>query len=138
MLEFMELVHSYWSEANLPSLHKRSEWKVQLLKPSKWFKHHSLLVESIETGECFTIELVVSKTSVTPFTRQFAVGSESHSHLETVDLGRVSLPASQLFNMALNCLQDFGSYHKVTNNCQAFCQVRTASACLHSLGGQAC
>ena len=129
MCDFMELVHSYWSEANFPSLQKQSEWRVRLLKPSKWFKHHSLLFKNTETGECFTIELVINSTtdSVVPFTRRFDMSSESHGHLKAVDLGTVTSSAAQLFNKALKCLQDFGNYHRITNNCQAFCQVQTAS-----------
>lgn len=127
MCDFMELVHSYWSEADFPSLQKLSKWRVHLLKPSQWFKHHSLLVENTDMGECFTIELVISRTAVVPFTRRFDMSAESHSHLEAVDLGTVQSSAVQLFNMALKCLQDFGDYHRITNNCQSFCQVQTAS-----------
>ena len=122
--DFMEMVYSYWNKHQYPALRKQTTWKIQLLKPSQWFKHHSILVQSAETGEYFTIELVVSVgTGVIPFSRHFDPSTERHAHLEATDLGEVQSSAVNLFDTALRCLKEFGQYDKYTNNCQDYCQV---------------
>lgn len=122
-LDFMEMVHSYWNHYSYPALQKYTVWKLYLLKPSQWFKHHSILVQSAETEEHFTIELIISHDGVTPFSRHFDPSTESHSHLETTTLGEIHSSAVELFHTALHCLKEFGPYHEVTNNCQDYCKV---------------
>ena len=124
VLEFMEKVHSYWTAYKYPSMHKVTQWKMQLVKPTRWFKHHSVLVQSVETGEHFTIELVISETEgVIPFTRRFDPSDVRYSCLDYTDLGEISMSAVQLFENALKCIEDFGDYNRITSNCQDFCQV---------------
>ena len=64
---FVEYVSQYWSDAvrdeELPEPDEEEEWKVWLVKPSSWFKHHSLVFESIEMGGSFTVELVVDEST---------------------------------------------------------------------------
>ena len=122
--EFMEMVCSYWNNHQYPALRKQTTWIIQLLKPSQWFKHHSILIQSAETGEYFTIELVVSVgTGVIPFSRHFDLSTKRHAHLEATDLGEVHSSAVNLFDTALQSLKEFGQYDKYTNNCQDYCQV---------------
>ena len=122
-LNFMEMVHSYWSQYSYPALRKQTEWKLFLLKPSQWFKHHSILVQSAETEEYFTIELNVSDGGVVPVSRRFDPSTESHSHLGATTLGEIHSSAVDLFDAALQCLKEFGQYHEVANNCQDYCKV---------------
>ena len=129
--DFMEMVYSYWNKHSYPALRKQTTWKIQLLKPSQWFKHHSILIQSAETGEYFTIELqlVVSvgtgaqHAQVIPRSRHFNPSTERHAHLEATDLGEVHSSAVNLFDTALRCLKEFGQYDQYTNNCQNYCQV---------------
>ena len=131
--DFMEMVYSYWNKHQYPALRKQTTWKIQLLKPSRWFKHHSILVQSAETGEHFTIELFVSvgtgaqHTHVIPRSRHFDPSTEKYAHLEATDLGEVHSSAVNLFDTALQCLKEFGQYDQYTNNCQDYCQVAIVS-----------
>lgn len=134
--DFRELVRSYWSKANLPRYNEPSLWKVYLLTPSQWFKHHSLLIENTDTRACFTIELGFGETSVIPVSRR--IDSKHYQHLVKVDLGTVSSTATQLFVTALECLQDFGDYQKIVNNCQLFCKVQTAAHLGYPTPGRRC
>ncbi len=121
VLQFMEKVYSYWRQHNYPNMHRETRWRVQLAKPATWFKHHSILVQSAETEEYFTLELVITRQGVVPETRSFDLSR--HDHLNFTDLGEVTMSAVQLFDKALKCIEEFGNYDIMTNNCQDFCQV---------------
>ena len=128
--DFLEYVNQYWENAVqdevLPEPSEEEDWKVWLVKPSSWFKHHSLVFESIDLGGSFTVELVVdmSTNTVTPMSRLF--DRNEYSQLNYTHLGNVtSTTANSLFATALDCLEKFGDYSQVSNNCQDFCKVIT-------------
>ena len=122
MKQFGNDVDSYWHKSGLPELSKVSTWKIWHVKPSQWFDHHSLLIQSVETGVSFTIELVAFiGEGVKPRSRCF--DPSEHHDLKYELLGEVTFAAQTLFRKALECLENFGDYNLMCNNCQNYCQV---------------
>ena len=123
MERFEETVRTYWSQEHLPARTETVTWRVYLVRPSKWFYHHSLLVQSAESGYSFTIELVVDveSRSVVPTSRLF--DPSDYPQLDYTRLGEVTTSAKALFGKALKCLERFGDYYYYTHNCQDYCKV---------------
>ena len=130
MKGFFEQIRRFWADAvandKLPDPSEEEEWSVWLVKPNQMFKHHSLLIESTERGGSFTVELVVNVNTnqVMPRSRPFDRNDPRYSNLLTFNhLGNITTSAISLFQTALDCLENFGTYNEITNNCQGYCQV---------------
>ena len=123
--DFMEMVYSYWNKHQYPALRKQTAWKIQLLKPSQRFKHHSILIQSAETGEYLNHNWAGCECWHWGYSIFMILWPQ---HWETRPLGSnwlrwSSLSAVNLFDTALQPLKEFGQYDQYTNNCQDYCQV---------------
>lgn len=118
-------VETEWESQSLPPMNKAIEWTVYRHSWSTEMcnsGHHSLffVCESpqYETASGFTIELGYNRShTVVPITH-FHQGSVSSC---CPTLGTVTDSAKNIMDQGLQCLADFGDYHKYSNNCQDFC-----------------
>ena len=138
MKNFWKRIGSYWEDAvannTLPDQSEEEEWSVWLVKPNQMFKHHSLLIESTDKGGSFTIELLVNVETkeVVPESRPLDRNDPRYSDLLTFNhLGNITTSAESLFRKAMDCLENFGPYDEITNNCQGYCQVYNYCMCAH-------
>lgn len=128
LIKFNEDVDFYWNEAvqkrQLPEWSQKENWIVYLMKRSKLFYHHSLLLQSTTLRGCFKIELLVVNGMVEPKSKFIDLNNLPRSDLKGWKLGVIeNESAKSFFHNALKCLQNFGDYHEQSNNCQHYCQV---------------
>ncbi len=124
--KFMTEVSHFWMTHPYPTMEKTTEWKLHLARKKKErFKHQSLVVQSVETTECFKVELRVNNGQSVLRSRRFV--SSRHPYLELTDLGVVVMTAWELFTKVLECAEKFGDYNLLANNCQDFCKVNAPS-----------
>ncbi len=122
-------VQTEWANyPSLPGINEEVEWTVYKLSPAIPFKHYSLLFvcedKAYSGSPGFTFELVYgprrqSGNYVVPqtiFVENIRRGSRS-----TSKLGVIRDSAVEIMTKGLQCLVNFGDYHKVTRNCQHFC-----------------
>ncbi len=119
---FKKKVYRYWRAHNYPKMSKETRWRVHLAKPTKWYKwHHAILIQSVETGEYFKLEVFISRQEVVLRSRWF--DPSGHDDLNFTELGEVTLSACHLLKKALECAEEFGDYNMLLSNCQNYCQV---------------
>ena len=115
-------VDKYWNSYAFPEQDNKVTWTVYIAKPqSRWFKHHSIVMEYGPTGNAFTIELKVDLCSRNTFpdSKYFR-----YSQLNKTKIGDCYKSAKQMFFCALKHLDEFGTYQGAVRNCQNYCKVR--------------
>ena len=126
--EVIKQIIEFWADGikqnKLPLPDKKVDWNLWLVKPNAWFKHHSLVFESIEFKGSFTVGLLVDNTNSVvpnsePFDEKLLYSKEHYKLLGVIK----STTANSLYKTALDCLKTFGNYNEVTNNCQDYCKV---------------
>lgn len=121
--EFGKAVKTYWwinmERHGLPDPTTEARWRVWRLKPcEQLMQHHSLLMESVEYGGSFTLELKNGpEKSVILATRP----NVENKNLCT--FGEITASALFIFVKALECFGKFGEYHYISNNCRTYCKV---------------
>ncbi len=125
LAKFRTMVNDFWKFPYYPVFNQITEWRLWVAKPvAGWFKHHSIIIQSIETLRYFTLELMVSSEGVVPVSRSFDPSGYPNLNLEP--LGEVTTTAKQLFTEALDCIAQLGNYNPL-NTCQDFCKVQELS-----------
>ena len=95
-----------------------TSWSVYKLKPSGWFKHHSLFfTPTSNTGDGFTAEIRVDGDQLVYFCEALENICVSSLNL----LGCVKMSVSNIVAIALDTAAEFGKYDVTWNNCQNYC-----------------
>ncbi len=128
--KFMKKVSRFWMAYPYPTMESKTKWKLQLAWKKELLQHQSLVVQSVETNECFKVGLTVKNGRSVPQSKRFV--SRPDSSLELTDLGVVVMTAHELFTKVLECAGKFGEYNWVANNCQDFCKVNTPTFLLNN------
>ncbi len=131
--KFMTEVSRFWMAHPYPTMDSKTEWKLQLDRKKELFEpHQSLVVQSVETTECFKVDMVVDVDNGWSVLRSKRFVSNQDSCLKLTDLGVVVMTARELFTKVLECAEKFGDYNLVANNCQDFCKVNTPTFLLNN------
>ena len=109
--------HAISLQLSIP-MSEEAVWKVFVLKHSEWFQHHSLLFESLKTGDTFYVHLVVVNDEVQLRCRNIDLTDSKYQTLRKDHLGTITKSAKNLLQTAAVVLKQLGSYHYVLNNCQ--------------------
>ena len=108
-----------------PSPTTQDQWKIWILKPCRWFRFHSILFQSTETGSYFVIEPTINhrKLLLTP---TFFDPSESKYQgrgFSTIEMSPVTMVASYLFHEVVNTLRNFEEYSEEDRRtCLLYCR----------------
>lgn len=122
----------YWGQCDINvklsiDQHKRIKWNVCVLKPNKWFKHHTMLFECVTTSDKFTVELLAG-SEVVFRCWSFDTSNPRYSQLRKEVLGVCTASVHSLIATAISVLKQQGDYHETCNNCQV--RIRTDAACV--------
>ena len=109
------------------SMNEEAAWSVSILKPSKLFRHHSVLFESLE-GDTFCVALFVENEEVELICRNVDLSDHKYHNFTRERLGTTRKSAMNILETAAVVLQQLGDYDYVRNNCQVSIQ---ATVCFH-------
>ena len=118
--EYMEQLNEHGKRGLLPKLDATLTYKVFSIRGSEFGAHKSIVLTT-DDQHFVTVELgfirVDGKNHVYPVTQEL-----TSSHKPKLEYhGTIKAKGEELIEKALVVTKDFGSYFKLCNNCQDFC-----------------
>ena len=118
-----ENVNNQWVKYDLPPLNGTVRWRVYELS-SEIMDHFSLYFECESSqyrqspGFCIWLK-IASRGVVVPIANVYRVDPTWKEDFPC--LGTITSSAKEIMNVNLECLEEFGDYHYLSNNCIHYC-----------------
>ena len=120
--EYKDQLTELDEEGLLPQLDLKLEYKVYSIRGSEFGAHKSIVLTT-DDEHFVTVELgfmtVDGKKHIYPVTR--SVDKSGKAKMEY--LGKIEATGQELIGKAVAVMKKFGSYFKLCNNCQDFCNM---------------